>query len=282
MDIELARTFLEIVSTRSFIRAAERLNVGQTTVSARIRILEQQLGRALFVRNKGGASLTPAGEQFLRYAPTFVQLWQRARQQVAVPPGHRAVLTVGGEVSLWQPLLLDWVLWMRGSLRDVALRVHVDVPQDLIKHVAAGVVDIAIMYAPQQLPGLKIDLLLEEELVLVTTNPEIRPLDDADYVHVDWGPDFALHYGASFPEATPSLFANLGPLALSYVLAAGGSGYFRKRAVQPHIASRALHVVPGAPQFSYPIYVVYSVNADDAVLGPALAGLRTASAKQIE
>jgi DNA-binding transcriptional LysR family regulator len=138
MDTELARTFLEIVSTGSFIRAAERLNVGQTTVSARIRTLEQQLGRPLFVRNKGGASLTPAGEQFLRYAPTFVQLWQRARHQMAVPPGHRAVLAIGSEVSLWQPLLLDWVLWMRASLRDIALRVHVDVPQDLINHVAAG------------------------------------------------------------------------------------------------------------------------------------------------
>ena len=59
MDIELARTFLEIVSTGSFVRASDRLNVGQTTVSARIRILEQQLGRPLFVRNKGGATLTP-------------------------------------------------------------------------------------------------------------------------------------------------------------------------------------------------------------------------------
>ena len=119
VDTEVARTFLEIVSTGSFIRAAERLNVGQTTVSARIRTLEQQLGRPLFVRNKGGASLTPAGEQFLRYAPTFVQLWQRARHQVAVPPGHRAVLTVGSEVSLWQPLLLDWVRLMRRSLADI-------------------------------------------------------------------------------------------------------------------------------------------------------------------
>src|SRR5665811_288241 len=113
MDIELARTFLEIVSTGNFIRAADRLNVGQTTVSARIRTLEQLLGRPLFVRNKGGASLTPAGEQFLRYAPTFVQLWQRTRQQVAVPPGHRAVLTVGSEVSLCRPNCLAGVWWWR-------------------------------------------------------------------------------------------------------------------------------------------------------------------------
>ena len=125
----------------------------QTTVSARVRLLEQQLGRPLFVRSKGGATLTPAGEQFLRFAPTFVQLWQRARQQVAVPEGHRAVLTVGSEVSLWQPLLLEWVRMMRRSHPDIALRVHVDVPQDLITHVAAGLVDIAIMYAPQHRPG---------------------------------------------------------------------------------------------------------------------------------
>lgn len=243
MDIELARTFLEIVATGSFVRAAERLNVGQTTVSARIRSLEQQLGRPLFVRNKAGASLTPAGEQLLRYAPTFVQLWQRARHQVAVPPGHRAVLTVGSEVSLWQPLLVDWVIWMRRSLPDIALRVHVDVPQDLTNHVASGFVDIAVMYAPQHRPGLKVDLLMEEELVLATTDSKpsrskpsrskpsrSRP---PSYVHVDWGPDFALRHDATFPEAAPSLFVNLGPLGLSYVLEAGGTGYFRRQAVRP-------------------------------------------------
>ena len=275
MDTELARTFLEIVSTGSFIRAAERLNVGQTTVSARIRTLEQLLGRPLFVRNKGGASLTPAGEQFLRYAPTFVQLWQRARQQVAVPAGHRAVLTVGSEVSLWHPLLVDWVRWMRRSLRDVALRVHVDVPQDLINQVASGLVDVAIMYAPQHRPGLKIDLLMEETLVLVTTDPAGRLMDETDYVYVDWGPDFALHHGVDFPDPAPGFFSNLGPLALTYVLSAGGSGYFRMRSVEPYIASGRLHMVPGAPQFSYPVYVVHSVNADSSVLDPAVAGLRT-------
>ncbi|MGE5513731.1 MAG: LysR family transcriptional regulator [Bacteroidota bacterium] len=278
MDIELARTFLEIVTTGSFVRAAKQLNVGQTTVSARVKLLEQQLGRPLFVRNKSGASLTPAGEQFLRYAPTFVQLWQRARHQVAVPSGHRAVLAVGSEVTLWQPLLIDWILWMRSSLADIALRVHVDVPQDLIGLVAGGLVDAAIMYAPQHRPGLKIDRLMEEKLVLVTTNSQEGSPDDADYVHVDWGPDFALHHGGNFPESTPGLSVNLGPLGLSYILARGGSGYFRMRAVRPYLTSGQLKLVQDAPQFSYPIYVVYSADADDSVMQPALAGLRQVSA----
>jgi DNA-binding transcriptional LysR family regulator len=281
MDIELARTFLEIVATGSFIRAAERLNVGQTTVSARIKLLEQQLGRQLFVRNKSGASLTPAGEQFLRYAPSFVQLWQRARLQVAVPPGHRASLTLGSEVTLWQPLLLDWVLWMRESLRDIALRIHVDVPQDLINLVAGGIVDAAIMYAPQHRPGLTIDRLMEEKLVLVTSTPEERPSStNMDYVHVDWGPDFSLHHGVNLSESKPGLFVNLGPLGLSYVLAKGGSGYFRMRAVRPHLKAGKLRLVPRSPEYSYPIYVVYSDNADESVLQPALAGLRKIAAEE--
>jgi len=277
MDIELARTFIEIVSTGSFIRASERLNVAQTTVSARIRSLEQQLGRALFIRHKGGATLTPAGEQFLRHAPMFVQLWQRTLHQVAVPPGRRAVLTVGSEVSLWQPLLLDWVRWMRQSLPDIALRVHVDVPQDLINQVASGMVDVAIMYAPQHRPGLKIDLLTEEKLVLVTTDPEARFLGGSDYVYTDWGPDFVLHHNMSLPDVAPDLSFDLGPLALSYLLSAGGSGYVRMSAVQPHIAEGRLHLVPDMPQFSYPVYAVHSANSDDTVVGPALAGLHSVS-----
>lgn len=282
MDIELARTFLEIVANGSFVRASERLNVGQTTVSARVHTLERLLGRPLFIRHKGGATLTPAGEQFLRHAPMFVQLWERARHQVAVPPGRRAVLTVASEISLWQPLLLDWVTWMRRSLPDIALRIHVDVPKDLIDQVASGFVDAAIMYAPPHRPGLKIDLLLEEKLVLVTTDKEARLLGGAQYVYMDWGADFTLQHGMNFPDITPDLSMDLGPLALSYVLECGGSGYFRMSAVEPHLASGRLRMVPETPQFSYPVYVVQSASADAAVLGPALAGLRSLSDRKGE
>jgi DNA-binding transcriptional LysR family regulator len=274
VDIELAKTFLEIVSTGSFMRAAERLNVGQTTISARIRTLEAQLGRPLFVRNKSGASLTPAGEQFLRYAPTVVQLWQRARYQVAVPPGRQAVLTIGSEISLWQTVLLDWVKWIRRHAADIALRVHVDVPSDLIDRVASGVVDIAIMYAPQFRPGLTIDLIAKEELVFVTTDRKGRLLDGMDYVHVDWGPDFMLGHGATYPDTTPNMIVNLGPLGLDYILSVGGAGYFRRRMVEPHIKAGRLKIVAKAPRFSYPIYVTHSANTDRALLKRALTGLR--------
>jgi DNA-binding transcriptional LysR family regulator len=100
---------------------------------------------------------------------------------------------------------------MRRSHPDIVLRVHVDVPQNLITHVAAGLVDIAIMYAPQHRLGLEIDLLMEEELVLVTTDLTTYDANDPRYVHVEWRPDFSIHHTASFPDTTPSLVANLGP-----------------------------------------------------------------------
>jgi DNA-binding transcriptional LysR family regulator len=85
MDIAVARTFLEILKTGSFVAAAANLNITQTAVSARIRVLEDQLGRPLFVRSKAGAQLTPAGQQFHRFATTLVQVWESAERAVASP-----------------------------------------------------------------------------------------------------------------------------------------------------------------------------------------------------
>lgn len=275
MDITLARTFLEIAAAGSFQRAAERLHVTQTAVSARVRTLEDLLGRKLFSRNKSGASLTSAGEQFMRYAQTLVQVWERARHQVAVPPGRRAVVTVGGELSLWNPLLLDWLIWMRQAAPQLALRAEVGLPESLVNQVAEGILDIAVVYAPQQRPGLKIELLIEEKLVLVTTVRRGQAQRATDYVFVDWGPDFAARHNLAFPQlSNAGTFVGLGPLGLQYILEAGGSGYFRMNVVRPYLASGQLRLVPGAAEFAYPAYAVFSEEADAQVVTPALVGLR--------
>jgi DNA-binding transcriptional LysR family regulator len=280
MDVELAKTFLEIVNTGSFVRAAERLNVTQTTISARVRSLESRLGRRLFVRNKAGASLTTAGKQFLGYAPTFVQLWQRACHQVAIPEGHRTLLTVGSELTLWNPLLLNWVLRMRQTAPDVALRTDVSVPDELMRQVAAGIVDIAILYRPQKLPGLRIEELLKDKLVLVTANDDKKPRS-RDYVYVDWGPRFTARHDMSFPDFVHSgLYVNLGPLGLSYILTRGGSGYLRMRTARPFLRTGRLRLVRGAPEYAYPVHAVYPIDYDTNLLGPALAALRAVAASE--
>ena len=277
MDIELARTFLAIVGSGSFVRAAEILHLSQTAVSARVHLLEEQLRRPVFVRSRAGASLTPAGEQFLRYAPALVQLWERARHQVAVPVGRRAMLAIGGELSLWDPLLLRWLLWMRGSAADIALRATVGIPEDLVGQVAQGIIDLAVVYEPRHKPGLKVEFLAEEKLVMVTT-PSSAEDSNAGYVEVDWGPTIAQRHGTGHPASLdPGLFVSLGPLGLRYILEAGGTGYFRLGAVEPHLRSGRLELVKDAPEFLYPVHAVHAETADPELIRTAVAGLRAAA-----
>src|SRR3546814_19400818 len=112
---------------------------------------------------------------------------------------------------------------------------------------------------------------MEEELVLVTSDPSTYCPDDPGYVHVEWGLESILHRGIGFPDTTPGLVSNLGPLALNYVLLDGGSGYFRLHAVQPSIASGELHRVPGDPHFAFRVSVAYQTKTHAAKLGQALA-----------
>jgi DNA-binding transcriptional LysR family regulator len=198
---------------------------------------------------------------------------------MAVPSGRRALVTVGCEISLWQPLMLDWLFWMRKHAPDLALRTEVGVADDLLERVAHGTLDIVIAYAPRQRPGLRIELLIEEKLVLVTTSPGLETPKPADYVYVDWGREFSAQHSLAFPElSSVGVSSSLGPLGLEYLLAVGGAGYFRQNVVRQHIKDKRLYRVPGQPEFLYPAYAVYSGNADMTVLEPALAGLRQAAA----
>jgi len=273
VDLHLAETFLAIVSAGSFARAAGRLHVTQAAVSARIQTLEQELGRRLFVRNKTGARLTTAGHEFLPYATQLVQVWERACHQVALRPGREAVLSLGGEFSLWSALLLNWIITLRKERPSVALHTHVDTADRLLDRVQTGSLDIAVMYTPHHRPGIEMAPLLEEELIAVTTSSRRKLVRD-DYVFVDWGPDFAAQHDAAYPGLKDAgLTVGLGPLALRYVLVVGGTGYFRTRAVQRYLKSGELKRVPGTPKFSYSAYAAYSQQADPELVAWAREAL---------
>ena len=145
MDTELARTFLAVISAGSFINAAERLHVTQSTVSARIHALEQQLGCTLFVRNKAGTTLTAAGRQFQKHAGTLVRTVEYARHDVGVARGFRAALTIGGRFGLWEQLLLHWLPRMRELAPDVSVRAEIGMEADLMQGPVEGRTDIGAM-----------------------------------------------------------------------------------------------------------------------------------------
>jgi DNA-binding transcriptional LysR family regulator len=279
VDIAAARTFLEIVRTGSFANAAANLNFTQTAIGARVRVLEDELGQQLFIRGKSGVRLSPAGEQFLRFATSFVQLWEQARRSVSMPLGWDRTISVGAELTAYNPLLLRWLHWMRQEHPATAISARVDHADQLVDQVLDGALDMALLYDAPSRPGLVAEVLSEERLVLVRTCGDDRVLGPEDHVGIDWGMDFAAGYQAAFPDrAPPFLTFNYGPVAVDYLLQAGGSAYLRTSVIRPLIEAGRMERVPDAPEFSYSIFAVHSPTADEALIRIIRTGLRAAVA----
>lgn len=275
MDTEVARTFLLINETGSFKEAAERLNVTQSTVSARIKLLEETLGRPVFNRSKAGVHTTQAGVQFLRNAEVMVRTWEQARQEVALPQGLRGLIRVGGQFTLWEHFVLKLIPILRKSAPDTAVRAEVGQPDRLSQRLLDGMIDVAVMYAPQNRSRLVVETLLTDKLIYLSTDPKAKPGQDAGYVMIDWGPEFFVDYAAAFPGMdAPLVSVNHGPLAMRYILENGGSAYFPVRMARPYLRRGRLHRID-APEFSRPIHMAYMSGATEtAGFKDAVQGLR--------
>ena len=277
LKIDHIRTFLEISNCGNFNRAAENLNVTQSTVSARVKAMEDRFGRILFKRGHSGVELTSAGQHFRQYALNIQRLWQQAQQRISLPESFSHGIGLGSQVSLWDSLILRWIPWMRENAASVAIHVEADYSPSLMRQLSDGLLDIGVMYNPRQTPGLVIEDLLVETLVLVASDR--REVSDGwieDYVYVDWGEEFRRRHGEAFPDMdTPAISVGLGSLGLEYILQNGGSGYFPLRVVQPYVDTGRLFLVGGAPEMQRPAYVVYpEMGRNQETLELALSGLR--------
>jgi LysR family transcriptional regulator, flagellar master operon regulator len=166
---------------------------------------------------------------------------------------------------------LQWLQLMRQARPEISIRAESGLEPELMQGLIEGRTDIGVMYTPQSRPGLKIEQLFEEKLILVSTDPRGKPEPQPGYVYVDWGPEFYARHSACFPNfAGPSLSANIGWLGLQHLLENGGSGYFPKRIVLPHLKAKRLSLIGGAPEFSMPAYVVYPIEYNRDLFGSAL------------
>jgi DNA-binding transcriptional LysR family regulator len=275
LDTETLRSFMEIASDGSFTAAAGKLNLAQSTVSARIRILEERLGRRLFVRERDGIKLTAAGRQFLPLAAAILRTWEQARQDIAVPEGYEHLLRLTAPAYLWDPMVMPWMQWMRTNQPEVALRLEGSYPDAAIDQLAEGLLDISIVHVPRSLPGLIFEELAVDKIVLVQHAASKGQWTD-NYVFVDWGPDFRVAHDRAFGAAAkPAISIVLVSAALRYVLTQAGSAYLPYTAVKQGIEAGELLSVDGTPTFDRPLYLAYPSNpASSEVVDIALASLR--------
>jgi len=274
MDITLLKTFLEVAATGSFVSASERLYVTQSAVSLRIQRLEDALGKPMFTRSKAGAELTNAGREFEKYALSIIRVWEEARQQVAIPEGFTRSLTIGAQYSLWPRLGFRWIDGLQHAAPDLNIRAELGMPDRLTRLLIEGIMQVGLFYMPQIRPGLVVEEVMEEELVLVASwaDADIENLDS--YVFVDWGPEFVGAHALALPELTnPGLTFSLGAMVAEYVINRKAAAYLPARYVKKYIDTGQLHLVRDAPRFPYPVWAVWREDLDPALAQIAKAEL---------
>jgi len=265
MELALIKTFLEVAASGSFVSASERLFVTQSAVSLRVQRLEDQLGRPLFTRSKSGAELTPAGQEFESYAQALVRNWEQARQQVGIPEGFSRSVTIGAQVSLWPRLGFRWVDALRLEMPLLGIRAQLGLPETLTRSMTEGVMQISLTYAPTLRPGLSVDKVLDDELVLVApwAGPTLDGLSGR-YVFVDWGPDFLHFHDMHLPRlSNPGLTLAMGSLAARFIVNRDYAAYLPARYVKRYIDEGRLHLVPDAPVYAYPAWSVWRDDLDE-------------------
>ncbi|MEM9279713.1 MAG: LysR family transcriptional regulator, partial [Pseudomonadota bacterium] len=246
----------------SLVKASQQLNVTQSTVTARLKSLEEELGQSLINRQKSGATVTAAGERLRRYAGTIADLWRQARQETALPDAMSSVCNIGCHPDLWANLGERLFETIRQNYPQVALSVWHGREEETTRWLDGGLTDISLTYWPNANQMQVSSALVTDKLVLVTTEQDEQEKSKTDYVFVEAGEDFGKQHAATFADAnaTRISFGN-AQLGLEHILKHGGSAYLPKRIVEPYLERKQLFLSLRSPVFERNAFIVINKSA---------------------
>ena len=168
LNLRQLRYFLEVAELHSFTRAAETLHIAQSALSRQIRMLEEDLGVALFNRVDRGVTLTEAGERLRHRAAALLKDLHRLRHEVAaesaVPQGD---LAVGMPPSMRDMVTLPLMRDYCRLFDKVTLHVHEGISVDLSRLVQDGQLDCAVVVDLMAVPQVSTGPLMRERLYLI-------------------------------------------------------------------------------------------------------------------
>jgi DNA-binding transcriptional LysR family regulator len=164
LDTDQLRSFLAIVDSGSFTRAAERVHRTQSAVSMHVRRLEEQLGCALFVKQGRGARLTEEGERLVDFARRMIQVEASAIAALS-RKGLRGSARLGIPDDYAEAFLAEFLTRFNHRHPLVEISVVCENSQELAAQVAAGALELALITDHDGLRGFEV--LREEPLVWV-------------------------------------------------------------------------------------------------------------------
>ncbi|MFF9299150.1 LysR substrate-binding domain-containing protein [Streptomyces althioticus] len=214
MELRHLQHFVAVAEDQHFTRAAERLMVSQSGLSASIRALERELQTPLFVRTTRRVTLTEAGRALLAEAERILAQVRAAHEAVAAVQGVlRGTLAVGTEQCIAGVHVAELLAAFRHRHPDVEIRLRQWGSAALAEEVAAGRLDLAFAYRvdaePDQLrvvplTGEPMTVLCHPDHLLARAGAPVTPRDLADEVFVDFHPDWGPR------RATDAAFAVAG------------------------------------------------------------------------
>ncbi len=167
-------TFLTVVETGSFTAAARKLDYAQSSVTAQMQALEQELGTPLFDRIHKRILLTDAGRRLQPYAQEIARMHNLARAAIGSGDQLGGVLHIGAPESLAAFRLPPIIKEFRQQYPSVQIILKPGACSDLHERLRRGELDIVFLLQPHMEDyELKVDLLVEEQMALVAP-PEHR------------------------------------------------------------------------------------------------------------
>lgn len=266
MNIALAKTFLEIVSTGSFVRAAERLCVTHSAITMRIKALEDLFGKPLLIRSKTGVSLTAEGAQFHRHAEALVRAWQLMKREMSLGPGLERELSVGIDSHIYEGFATRWIAHMRQDHAQIAVRCENTDGERLLQMLFQGWLDFCLTTQVQSRDGIKFTHMFDDPLVLVSTENRGWMDWDPQYVETDWGDAYRTYIDNNFDVGgkTPTIYVSQFSAGLELVQQLGGSLWVPERLLHSGRLPVALYPIPEVAPIQRPIYMAYSLDAVNA------------------
>lgn len=168
MEIRQLHTFRTVSRTLNFSRAAAMLNYAQSTVSAQIQALEEELGVPLFDRLGKHVTLTAAGQELLEYAEKILNLTDEAQAALSTRERLTGSLIINAPETLSAHRLPGVLRRFRECFPQVQLSLFFDFDIDLLRSIREGQVDLAFLLdEPLQAPDLIVETLIPEPLLLI-------------------------------------------------------------------------------------------------------------------
>ena len=170
MKIRNLDTFYWVASLGSFRAAAQKLNLTQPAITARIQVLEQDLGTEVFVRDTRNAELTPAGRKLLAYAGKLMELDQVIINAFSDTATIEQTIRLGASETIVSSWLADFLTHFAKSHPRLSFDLTVDSSNNMRNALVAREIDLAFLMGPIAEASIRNRNLCSYEMIFAATS----------------------------------------------------------------------------------------------------------------